>query len=84
MSNPPDAALEPQSQSAAQLASQFGALCWRAGKSGAEVLLISSRETGRWVIPKGWPMKSTTPWDKPLVTKSGLMKNTVKMAMLGS
>ena len=36
---------------------QFGALCWRAGKSGAEVLLISSRETGRWVIPKGWPMK---------------------------
>lgn len=36
---------------------QFGALCWRAGKAGAEVLLISSRETGRWVIPKGWPMK---------------------------
>jgi 8-oxo-dGTP pyrophosphatase MutT (NUDIX family) len=22
-----------------------------------EVLLITSRETGRWVIPKGWPMK---------------------------
>jgi 8-oxo-dGTP pyrophosphatase MutT (NUDIX family) len=37
--------------------SQYGALCWRAGKNGAEVLLISSRETGRWVIPKGWPMK---------------------------
>lgn len=37
--------------------SQFGALCWRVGKAGAEVLLISSRETGRWVIPKGWPMK---------------------------
>ncbi|QCO55302.1 NUDIX hydrolase [Pseudorhodobacter turbinis] len=37
--------------------SQFGALCWRIGKNGAEVLLISSRETGRWVIPKGWPMK---------------------------
>lgn len=36
---------------------QFGALCWRIGKKGAEVLLISSRETGRWVIPKGWPMK---------------------------
>ncbi|MGO4907986.1 NUDIX hydrolase [Pseudorhodobacter sp. W20_MBD10_FR17] len=39
---------------------QFGALCWRAGKSGAEVLLISSRETGRWVIPKGWPMDGRT------------------------
>ncbi len=36
---------------------QFGALCWRIGKKGAEVLLISSRETGRWVIPKGWPME---------------------------
>jgi 8-oxo-dGTP pyrophosphatase MutT (NUDIX family) len=36
---------------------QFAALCWRLGKAGAEVLLISSRETGRWVIPKGWPMK---------------------------
>jgi 8-oxo-dGTP pyrophosphatase MutT (NUDIX family) len=39
---------------------QFGALCWRVGKNGAEVLLISSRETGRWVIPKGWPMKGRT------------------------
>ena len=37
--------------------SQFGALCWRIGKRGAEVLLISSRDTGRWIIPKGWPMK---------------------------
>ena len=40
--------------------SQFGALCWRIGKKGAEVLLISSRETGRWIIPKGWPMKGRT------------------------
>ena len=24
---------------------------------GFEVLLISSRETHRWIIPKGWPMK---------------------------
>lgn len=39
---------------------QFGALCWRVGKAGAEVLLITSRETGRWVIPKGWPMEGRT------------------------
>jgi 8-oxo-dGTP pyrophosphatase MutT (NUDIX family) len=25
-----------------------------------EVLLVTSRETGRWVIPKGWPMKGKT------------------------
>jgi 8-oxo-dGTP pyrophosphatase MutT (NUDIX family) len=33
---------------------QVGALCWRASRSGIEVLLVTSRETGRWVIPKGW------------------------------
>jgi len=30
--------------------------------SGTEVLLISSRETGRWVIPKGWPKILRTFW----------------------
>ncbi|MFB2549575.1 NUDIX hydrolase [Ensifer soli] len=37
---------------------QYGALCYRVRKkgSGAEALLITSRDTGRWVIPKGWPM----------------------------
>lgn len=42
---------------------QVAALPWRAptGQAGAgeglEILLVSSRETRRWVIPKGWPMK---------------------------
>ena len=36
--------------------SQYGALCWRKSPDGLEVLLITSRETGRWVIPKGWPI----------------------------
>ncbi|HLQ18626.1 MAG TPA: NUDIX hydrolase, partial [Tabrizicola sp.] len=26
-----------------------------------EVLLITSRDTGRWVIPKGWPMPGLAP-----------------------
>jgi 8-oxo-dGTP pyrophosphatase MutT (NUDIX family) len=38
-------------------AHQTAALPWRRAEDGAvEVLLITSRETGRWVIPKGWPM----------------------------
>ena len=41
--------------------SQFGALCWRLGPAGVEVLLITSRDTGRWVIPKGWPISGLTP-----------------------
>lgn len=38
--------------------SQFAALCYRDKKNGEgiEVLLVTSRDTGRWVIPKGWPM----------------------------
>jgi 8-oxo-dGTP pyrophosphatase MutT (NUDIX family) len=35
---------------------QVAALPWRRGEA-VEILLISSRETRRWVIPKGWPMK---------------------------
>ncbi|MEI7931983.1 MAG: NUDIX hydrolase [Alphaproteobacteria bacterium] len=35
---------------------QYGALLYRERK-GVEVLLVTSRESGRWVIPKGWPMK---------------------------
>jgi 8-oxo-dGTP pyrophosphatase MutT (NUDIX family) len=37
---------------------QFAALPWRRSAAGeVEVLLITSRETHRWVIPKGWPIK---------------------------
>jgi 8-oxo-dGTP pyrophosphatase MutT (NUDIX family) len=37
---------------------QYAALCYRMKKKqgGLEVLLLTSRDTGRWVIPKGWPM----------------------------
>jgi 8-oxo-dGTP pyrophosphatase MutT (NUDIX family) len=40
---------------------QYGALCWREARSGIEVLLITSRDTGRWIIPKGWPMPGLAP-----------------------
>lgn len=35
---------------------QVAALCCRAGDDGTEVLMITSRDTGRWVVPKGWLM----------------------------
>ncbi|MEQ1521264.1 MAG: NUDIX hydrolase [Aestuariivirga sp.] len=34
---------------------QYAALPWRQAQ-GLEILLITSRETRRWVIPKGWPI----------------------------
>ncbi len=39
---------------------QYGALPWRRGE-GLEILLVSSRDTRRWVLPKGWPMKGRKP-----------------------
>lgn len=38
---------------------QYAALCYRVRKKSKalEILLITSRDTGRWVIPKGWPMR---------------------------
>lgn len=40
---------------------QYGALCWRMHRGHVQVLLITSRDTGRWVIPKGWPIDGKTP-----------------------
>ena len=41
---------------------QYGALPWRSSDGGElEILLISSRETRRWVIPKGWPIRGLAP-----------------------
>ncbi|SDR17197.1 NUDIX hydrolase [Pseudovibrio sp. Tun.PSC04-5.I4] len=37
---------------------QYAALPFRKNKKGKlQILLITSRETKRWVLPKGWPMK---------------------------
>lgn len=38
---------------------QIAALCYRMVNDGPEVLLITSRTTRRWIIPKGWPMRGT-------------------------
>jgi 8-oxo-dGTP pyrophosphatase MutT (NUDIX family) len=39
---------------------QYAALPFRPGRDGVEIILITSRETKRWVLPKGWPMKGRT------------------------
>ncbi len=40
---------------------QFGALCYRIREGKVQILLITSRGRGRWIIPKGWPMDGETP-----------------------
>ncbi len=41
--------------------SQFSALCYRIVRDKPQILLITSRKTGRWIVPKGWPMDGLTP-----------------------
>ena len=41
--------------------SQFGALCYRITDEKIQVLLITSRRTQRWILPKGWPENGMTP-----------------------
>ena len=45
---------------ATETAQQNAALCWRLHRGRVQVLLITSRDTGRWVLPKGWPMAGKT------------------------
>jgi 8-oxo-dGTP pyrophosphatase MutT (NUDIX family) len=40
---------------------QYAALPHRLSRTGSlDVMLITSRDTGRWVLPKGWPMRGKT------------------------
>jgi len=48
-------------ESSAEPRTQYAALPWRSGEAGVEVMLITSRETRRWVIPKGWPIGGIGP-----------------------
>lgn len=51
----PDTAVEPQDQIAAL------PIHW--DKDGKlRVLMVTSRDTGRWVMPKGWTMDGKKPW----------------------
>ncbi|MBE1284145.1 MAG: NUDIX domain-containing protein [Rhodobacteraceae bacterium] len=35
---------------------QVAALCYRKTGTDLDVLMVTSRDTGRWIIPKGWPI----------------------------
>ena len=43
---------------------QYAALPYRAkGQSQLEIMLVTSRGTRRWIIPKGWPKRGMPPYD---------------------
>jgi len=50
------------SKAAAKRRVQYGALPYRVSRGDrAEFMLVTSRETRRWIIPKGWPKKGKSP-----------------------
>jgi len=55
--------LKLRSASKNDVRSQFAALCYRTKADRTEILLITSRRTGRWIVPKGWPEDGMTPAD---------------------
>lgn len=57
----PDSAQNRADPKSAETRPQFGALCYRRNRGKTEVLLVTSRDTGRWIIPKGWPMQGVAP-----------------------
>jgi 8-oxo-dGTP pyrophosphatase MutT (NUDIX family) len=40
---------------------QYAALPYRSTSARTEVMLVTSRKTRRWIIPKGWPQKGKAP-----------------------
>ena len=44
-----------------RLPRQYGALCYRRGAQGLEILLITSRRSGQWLAPKGGIVPGLTP-----------------------
>jgi 8-oxo-dGTP pyrophosphatase MutT (NUDIX family) len=40
---------------------QYAALPWRRTAGAIEILLITTRNTKSWIVPKGWPLDGRTP-----------------------
>jgi 8-oxo-dGTP pyrophosphatase MutT (NUDIX family) len=66
---------------------QFAALPWRLdGRGMRQIMLLTSRETQRWVIPKGWPMKGKKPAEvatQEAFEEAGLLGKIVGKKPLG-
>lgn len=66
---------------------QVAALCWRENGKKREVLLITSRDTGRWIIPKGWPIDGLDACETALQEaweEAGVAKAKVRDRKLGT
>ena len=65
---------------------QLAALCWRKGAGGPEVLLVTS-SSGRWILPKGWPIQGKSAAEAVLTEaweEGGVSRGKASRKPLGS
>ncbi|MEH7901262.1 NUDIX hydrolase [Rhizobium laguerreae] len=58
-------ALVPETLFKGAFLQQYGAVCFRylGDEDKVEILLVTSRQSRRWVIPKGWPIRRKKPFE---------------------
>ncbi|MEP2717456.1 NUDIX hydrolase [Pseudophaeobacter sp.] len=66
---------------------QVAALCLRTNSREKEVLMITSRGTGRWILPKGWPISGKDGGESALQEaweEAGVQKGRVEGDPIGA
>lgn len=66
---------------------QFAAMPFRIVSGTVEILLITSRETQRWIIPKGWPIRGLRPREvaaREALEEAGVVGTIVGKRAIGS
>ncbi|MGH1413970.1 MAG: NUDIX hydrolase [Pelagimonas sp.] len=66
---------------------QIAALPMRWDKKGnLKVLMVTSRGTGRWIVPKGWEMDNTKPWKAASIEalEEAGIKGRISREMIGT
>jgi 8-oxo-dGTP pyrophosphatase MutT (NUDIX family) len=75
------------SETAIRFGNQSAALPFRITPGGLCVLLVTSRESRRWIIPKGWPIRGLKPRDvaaREAYEEAGLVGRIVGKGPIGS
>lgn len=63
---------------------QVGALPLRFLNGEPQIMLLTSRQTRRWIIPKGWPMKGRKNWASAAQEareEAGIVGKTIKKSV---
>jgi 8-oxo-dGTP pyrophosphatase MutT (NUDIX family) len=67
-------------------ATQVAALCWRKTDAGGREVLLVTSSTGRWILPKGWPMDGKRDCDAALIEaqeEAGVRRGKVDRKSVG-